>query len=163
MKNLQINCPEGYMIDHIKSNLNEGIIYFEEIKKSLDYNSISKDLFYGKQTLYIDDKGNIHYFTPSNQWSNSNNSTTKEQLEAILALNKLCNVAKYLNGDWVSVWNSNIRHYCIQYNTVEKKLSISCYQIDNIGAIFFKSKELALEAIQILGEATVIQALNLNH
>ncbi len=143
MEKLQINCPAGYEIDTDKSDLSKGIVYFKESKKYLSYNDVAKELFY-------------HNYE-------KNNSTTKEQLESILALNMLCNVAKHLNGDWLPKINSSGKHrnYCICFTS--NKFVIDDFTYVQHSNVYFKSKELALQAIEILGEETIMKALTLNH
>ena len=86
------------------------------------------------------------------------NASTKHQLECILAKNKLANVARYLNGDWDNFIND--RHYIIWMNPTGKNLHIAHSSLSSEhSTVIFKSKELAQQAIKILGEETVKLAL----
>lgn len=94
-----------------------------------------------------------------------NSSTSKEQLEAILALNQLCNVAKYLNKDWLPDFNNtNEKKYYFYIN--KNKLQTSWGWGDwwgDGGSVFFKSEKLIIKALEILGKETIKRALTLNH
>lgn len=87
-------------------------------------------------------------------------ATSQQQLQQIRALNKLMNVAKYLNGDWEPNWNDEFENkFCIHYAL--GKLYLSSKQRANYGCVYFKSEKLALQAIEILGEDEVKKALGI--
>jgi hypothetical protein len=161
-KSLKINCPPGYKIDMEKSNLNTGEIFFKKIT-DLAYENICKELFTEDTiTYYIDSYAGINSFQPAtnSERTHANNSVTKEQLESILALNKLCNVAKYLNNGGKPVFTGDTANYTITYY---QKLKIEAFASTNSSSVFFKSKELAEKAIEILGKEEIRKALTLNH
>ena len=131
---IEFQIPEGYVFD--KDNSTENVIRFKPIKKKVTYEDIIKKLYPGK-CYYI-----------------NNNHTSERQISQLLYLNKLMNVAKYLNGDWEPDWN----------NTNEDKFYICCLfgklstckkQRANHGCAAFKSEKLAYQAIEILGEEAV--------
>jgi hypothetical protein len=172
MENITINIPEGYEIDMEKSDLSKGIVQFKQIKEVLTYRDVSTALFGSKMAYWISLHGGIvkeeHGFL-SNLVEDKNNSSTKEQLESILALNKLCNVAKYLNGDWLP-YNRNNACWCLllvysrfdaKKVTIEVIISKDTFSQHSI--VYFKNKELAQQAINILGEGEIRKALTLNH
>ena len=104
MKTLNINCPEGYEINQEKSDLSKGIIEFKEIKKVISYEDVANKLF-GIFNYYIGADGSIEKDDEEIYYPNC--AKTRDQLQSILSLNKLCNVAKYLNGDWLPDFSSN--------------------------------------------------------
>lgn len=168
MKKLEINIPEGHEIDLDKSNLSKGIVFFKEVKRTLTYEGIANKLF-SKKTYWITDYGQINinqeglenYFT----CYNSNNADSREQLESILALNKLCNVAKYLNGDWLPRSHPDYVYYIqlgSEYSKISKTTSFGTGMCLS-SIVYFKTKELAQQAIEILGEKEIRKALTLNH
>lgn len=141
-KELKIEAPEGYEVDWDNSSIN--VIRFKPIKKKITYNDIYKELFLNSACSH---NGNI-------------NASSRPQLEQLLALNKLMNTAKYLNGDWEPDWNDanedKFYIYCLF-----GKLSICKKQRANHGCAAFESEELALQAIEILGEEEVKKALGI--
>lgn len=80
----------------------------------------------------------------------------RQKLEAI---NKLMNTAKYLNGEWKSNWEdlNEYKHSIIIINE-NITLDYNINRTNNI--IYFKTKELALQALEILGEKTIKLALS---
>jgi len=166
MNKLPISIPAGHEVDWEASKSSNEIIFK---KKGMSYEDVAKALFNQKQYFYTCHEGLIQegigrsINSPVRRIYDANNSTSSEQLEAIMELNKLCNVAKYKNGDWLPNWSdvSQKKHY--HYFTGEGELFIG-YVTDELHSIvFFKSKEAALEAIAILGEESIRKALTLNH
>ena len=160
MEKLQINCPEGYQIDQDKSNLSEGIVYFKEIKKQLTYDDVAKNLF-SKCYYYTAASGNIDKIKSlrTQEYYCSNNAASREQLESLLALNKSINVANYLNDDWIP--KTGQTKYFIYLS--DEELVIKTHNSVLYGLVYFKTKELAQQAIDILGEEEIKKALTLNH
>lgn len=80
-------------------------------------------------------------------------------LECILAKNKLATVAKYLNDGWKPIFDSSI------FLLKQTSTGVLTFEVANdscasgCGSIWFKSKDLARQAIKILGEETVKLAL----
>lgn len=155
-KELQIIAPEGYEIDKEKSSFEK--IVFKKVEEKLTYEKIANKLFKDKDHYYIDEDGTIILASTGCQCPN--NAPTKQQLNRLLALNKLMNVAYYLNDGWEPNWNNNIeRKYFIYYVSIDKIFKIEYNTIVNYGIVYFKSKELAEQAIEILGEETIKLAL----
>ena len=136
--------------------------YKEEELKSLTYEDICKELF-KNQYFYISGAGKIFLGDIQSYILNSNNATSNRQLEKLLAINKLVNVAKYLNNGWEPNWincnNTNYPLYGICYNTVLNKLSVFKYTFVSDSKVYFKTSELAQKAIEILGEDTIKLAI----
>lgn len=159
MKTLNINCPEGYTIDQDKSDLVKGIVHFKKCKKIETYEEVAKILLKHKY-YYICNTGIINNISGNLlEYHHPNNSTTRGQLESILALNKLCNVAKYLNNGWLPSFDK-VKYYIIANKDI---LMISPYNNIMGSHVYFKSEKLAQQAIDILGEDVIKQALILNH
>lgn len=118
--NLTIIPPEG-----MEAYQEENEIKFRPIKKSLTYKDIAEKLFYNKNSYYTDDYGNIQESKLEfnlNLITNLNNFTSRRQAQKLLAINKLMNVAKYLNGDWQPNWeNGDEKKYYIYIVLVHKK------------------------------------------
>lgn len=158
-KSFIVSIPEGYKIDKEKSTF-EKIVFKKKFIQTASYTDIAQYLFYNKTTFYIDGAGQIDNFVCSNiQFVfDANNCTSKKQAEKLLAINKLMNVAKYLNGDWEPNWETAELKYTfvVLYN----KLRIHDLHSSNFSSVYFKSKELAKKAIEILGEDTIKLALS---
>ena len=97
-KEVKIQVPDVYEID--KENSTFECIKFKSIKKDITYNDICNTLFAEKQwCFYTTTDGGIRANTiDSSVISEKNNSTNKGQLEKILAMNQLLNIATYYNS-----------------------------------------------------------------
>ena len=158
MKDLTIIPPKGFEIDTELSNLSRGIIKFKEIPKVITYNDVADKLFRDKSGYYTDFSGEIKKIVGIGSSAyNSNLATTREQLESILALNKLCNVAEYLNEGWKLTPSKP--YICIYYDYHKKELRTGEWSNHRYTQSVFKNKDLALKAIEILGEDVVKLAL----
>ena len=87
--------------------------------------------------------------------------TSEKQLEQLLAINKLMNVAKYLNGDWKINWRSKQEKYYIVYDYWKYVLTVTCSNCFQSTLVYFESPSLAKQAIEILGEEEVKKALGI--
>lgn len=155
-KELKIEIPEGYEIDKENSSFEK--IVFKKVKKTLTYEQVTDKLFKNKNHYYTDEDGNV--IEANKGWHCPNVAPTEYQLARLLALNKLMNTAYYLNDGWEPNWNNNIeRKYFIYYVSIDKIFKIESNTIVNYGIVYFKSKELAKQAIEILGEETIKLAL----
>lgn len=161
-KEVKIQVPEGYEID--KENSTFELIKFKPIKKVLTYEDVAEELFKDKKGYYTNKFGTIlPDVLYDSQYLYINNCTSEKQVQKLLAINKLMNVARYLNGDWQPNWGNNDGHEYKYYlfidypgNKIEIAYIVSCCS----DGIYFKSEELAQQAIGILGEETIKLALS---
>ena len=93
-KEIKINVPEGYEID--KENSTFECIKFKPIKKELTYEDMAEELF-SDIGFYIISNGGIIPFDKTVGKDDKNNATNKNQLERLLSLNQLLNIAEYYN------------------------------------------------------------------
>lgn len=115
-------------------------------------------MFQYENHYYIDSNGKIKEISLG--WHCPNAAPTEHQLQRLLALNKLMNTAYYLNDGWEPNWDDNAqRKYFIYYNNDDKAFTIDVNTYFNNGVIYFKSIELAQQAVEILGEETIKLAL----
>ncbi len=154
-KETKIIPPKGYEID--KENSTFECIKFK--KKSLTYEDVENNLFCGNGYYYITSDGRINYDN-CYRYFDPNTATSEKQLEKLLAINKLMNVAKYLNGDWKPNYDCGYEpkyFICLnKHNELIIDYLCTVVQCD----IYFKTKELAQQAIDILGEDTICLALS---
>lgn len=101
-KELKIQVPEGYEID--KENSTFECIKFKSIRNDITYKDICKKLF-GKGYYYFGDRGEIREIVEFDDktCADRNNAAYIKQLDKILALNQLLNIAEYYNN----IHNSN--------------------------------------------------------
>lgn len=153
---LTIEIPSDKEIDWKESEKQNKIVLKD---KQLTYEDICKKLFNG-ETYYINTSGKICSANITQQYvTDPNNATTKHQLECILAKNKLANVAKYLNDGWKPTVGDTA-WYIISYGHNNIDIVDADFQHSHCSSrIIFKTKELAKQAIEILGEETIKLAL----
>lgn len=146
-------CPEGYELDKEKSTI-ENLVFKPKKESYLD---ISKKLFYQKRAFYFSKFGGIaSAVICDGTYCDPNNCTSEKQLRKLLAINQLMNVAKYLNGNW-KPGQINFKYTIII--TRDNKVSIGATHLNN-EIVYFKTEELAKEAIEILSEETIKLALS---
>lgn len=155
MNKLEIEIPVGKEVDWEASAKQKQIVLKD---KQLTYEDVCNKLFKGGH-YYTDEDGKL-CFNDVCVTICPNNATTKHQLECLLAKNKLVNVAKYLNDGW----EPNLKKdygYCIEFGLCGHLVTDQCAVVCpySLGKTIFKSKELAQQAIQILGEETIKLAL----
>ena len=156
MKQITITVPDNC---ELKQDGNTYTIVEKENK--LSYEDIAKNLFMNKSAYYIDSRGSVIF--PSllsiDTCADSNNCTSKKQAKKLIAINKLMNVAKYLNCYWKPDWNDLHKRKYYIYSNNNNILLISETISNHSANIYFKSEELAKQAIEILGEETIKLAL----
>lgn len=141
-KEIKIKVPEGYEIDRENSTLE--CIKFKPIKK-LTYEDVVEELF-SNSYYYVN--GCCKIVTgPIESKYDKNNATNKKQLEKLLALNQLLNIAEYYNKTSPIVGKST---YSIKLDERNSKYFISdCNNFFVRGLIpMFNRKEDAKSVIE---------------
>lgn len=150
-QSLEFKIPEGYVLD--KNNSTENVIRFKPIKKKITYEDVINNIKatnIGVSVQHGLTKIGKDFFI-----------TSEKQLEQLLAINKLMNVAKYLNGDWKINWRSKQEKYYIVYDYCKYVLTVTCTNCFQSTLVYFESPSLAKQAIEILGEDEVKKALGI--
>lgn len=159
MNKIEIEIPVGKEVDWEASAKQKQIVLKD---KQLAYEDVCKELFkngycytdaYGR--IMADGHNQVFLIEP-------NTATTRHQLECILAKNKLANVARYLNGNW-KPGKTDLGHFdaYVLFCTPNKDYIgyIKIRDCAHHSNVLFKSKELAQEAIEILGTEVIKLAL----
>lgn len=137
-KELKIQAPEGYEIDKENSTLE--CIKFKPIKKYITYKDICNTLFTREWGFFISTSGDIEeemfdYYVANEK----NNATNRKQLEKVLALNQLFNIATY--------YNSKVKEpddlYTINYNKLYSSyyVSPSTSYVTDITVLFARKED----------------------
>lgn len=155
-KEIKITVPEGYEID--KENSTFECIKFK--KKVLTYDDVAEKLFKDRIIYFIGNEAKIDTYAPDKDTIYlANNAISGKQLKRLLAINKLMNVAEYLNDGWKPNWkDSTVKWYLLWQACDEQLCTIDLSHIQYPGPAF-KTRDLALQAIEILGEEEVKLAL----
>lgn len=150
MKQITITVPDNCELKQ------DGNTYTIVEKEKLTYEDIAKELFKCDKAHYTCSSGIIQVSTCAS--INPINCTSQKQAEKLLAINKLMNVAKYLNDGWQP--DFDCKHDYKYYIALTYDILKICNgQTLQCGDIYFKSRELAEKAIEILGEETIKLAL----
>lgn len=138
-KELKIQVPEGYEIDKEKSTFE--CIKFKPIKKYITYETICEELFNKtKFNFYISGSGAIGKSTLDTDMVYKNSAINKKQLERILALNQLLNIAEYYNR----LHTTNIKSTAIEYDGVNQTYytsGISFKYLRGVSAVFNRKED----------------------
>lgn len=139
-KELKVQVPEGYEID--KENSTFERIKFKPIKKGIRYRNICYDLFsreptYAQGGYYIDNGGYVSFgsYYSNDSLCRKSNATNRKQLERILALNQLLNIAEYYN----TLHPTCVNHTTIEHdgvNNIYYTSEVSTKYLRGISAIF---------------------------
>ena len=150
IEEIKITVPEGYKID--KENSTFECIRFK--KKGLTYKDVAEKLFEDKECYYLRQGAEIFAYIPNlSSIPLANNATSEKQLQRLLAINKLMNVAEYLNEGWKPDWKDPLKSkWYILWDSCSSKFEIGYRNSYISGPIYFKTPDLALQAIEILGE-----------
>ena len=132
-KEFKIKVPKGYEIDTENSTFN--CIKFKPIKKDITYEDVCNSIF--ETGYYINNRSEIIRINDfvDDVRMDKNNATTGKQLERLLALNQLLNIAEYYNKNATEF---NVRYH-IYYNIVNR-----CYKVISCNSSSFV---YSLEAI----------------
>ena len=119
-KEQKIKVPEGYEIDQENSTFER--IKFKLIKKDITYKDVCNAILKNKTNYYINNAGRIKDVILETQIYDKNNTTNRKQLERLLALNQLLNIAEYYN----KVHSDNTNPCTIVYCKQTKKYNPTC-------------------------------------
>lgn len=138
-KELKIQVPEGYEID--KENSTFECIKFKSIRNDITYKDVCKKLF-EKGYYYFGDRSDIREIVEFDDktCADRNNAAYIKQLDKVLALNQLLNIAEYYNN----LHTTNIKSTAIEYDRVHQKYytsGISIKYLRGISAIFNKAED----------------------
>ena len=119
----------------------------------ITYDDISKELFLEKKIFFIlgkdIDSGTAH----DENYDDLDNCTSEAQAKRMAAFNKLQNIAKYLNDGWMPKFDSKNYNWHIVLNG--DKYDSAYNMFANDGSVYFKSKDIVIEAIRLMGEESL--------
>ena len=119
----------------------------------ITYDDVLKELYYKKTAYWVSSSNIKHATTGEGSYNDINNCASKAQCKRMVAFNKLQNIAKYLNKGWNPDFpGSNNYTICKNYAGGYSLLGNRKRQA---GAIYFMTKDLANEAIRLMGEESL--------
>lgn len=119
----------------------------------ITYDDVLKELYYEKTAYWVSSSNIKHTKTGEDSYNDINNCASEAQCKRMVAFNKLQNIAKYLNKGWNPDFpGSNNYTICKNY---AGEYSILGNRKRQAGAIYFMQKDLANEAIRLMGEESL--------
>lgn len=118
------------------------------VRQKIEGDAKAHDAEEGKPITYDDICKKL--FLDKIAYKKSVKCTTPEQVKCMTAFNKLQNIAKYLNGDWMPDFDGNNKNWFIRIEN--GKYVARFFKWFNNGSVYFKSEEAAYEAIRLMGE-----------
>lgn len=119
----------------------------------ITYDEVLKELYYKKTAYWVNNTRISYAITNENGYNDINNCASEAQCKRMVAFNKLQNIAKYLNKGWKPDFCSHERKWSIIKD--EESYSPVYIITTNDANVYFKSKDLALEAIRLMGEESI--------
>lgn len=115
----------------------------------ITYDDICKKLFFNKTAYWVCGK-NIEEGVIREFYNDSDNCTSVAQVKRVVAFNKLQNIAKYLNKGWKPDFCNTEKKWAIIKH--KEGFSPKYIMMTNDANIYFRDKDLANEAILLMGE-----------
>ena len=148
--NLQFFFAEDGKLMVRKKTEHENVHNKEEEGNPITYDDICKKLFCNNKIYWAyKDDIDSDIASPSN-YKDVYNCTSEAQVKRLIAFNKLQNIAKYLNGNWKPDFDGNHENWSIT-KTGDDFLATYTRNV-NKANVYFKSRDLTLEAIRLMGE-----------
>lgn len=140
---------EGKLMVRKKHAQNDHPQNEETQEKPITYDDVLKELYLGKTAYWVYDKSIESGKQSSYNFEDAVNCTSVAQAKRMVAFNKLQNIAKYLNGNWKPDFDGNHENWSIT-KTGDDFLATYTRNV-NKANVYFKSRDLTLEAIRLMG------------
>lgn len=121
--------------------------------KPITYDEVLKELYYGKTAYWVGNTRISYAITNENSYNDINNCASEAQCKRMVAFNKLQNIAKYLNKGWKPNFCIGDKKWCIIKEG--EGFSPKYIRMINDANIYFRDKDLANEAIRLMGEESL--------
>lgn len=120
---------------------------------SITYDDILKELYLNKTAYWAcGEKAIAQRRQRSREHKDSVNCTSEAQAKRMIAFNKLQNIAKYLNGGWKPNFKDGSKNWYIYKDIL---YGVTFNYTRNQGSVYFKSADLANEAISLMGKESL--------
>lgn len=119
----------------------------------ITYDDICKELFLKKTVYWAANKDINSCVTNEHNYNDIDNCTSIAQAKRLAAFNKLQNIAKYLNDGWKPKFYENQKKWNIikDNDTFTARFTRLISRV----CVYFKSEDLAKEAIRLMGEESL--------
>lgn len=119
----------------------------------ITYDDILKELYLNKKVYFVRGKSIQLSTAGVCSYKDIDNSASEAQAKRLIAFNKLINIAKYLNKGWKPKFGCDEENWAI---VKDEEGFVPRYNMrTNDGSVYFKSDDLVLEAIRLMGEESL--------
>lgn len=119
----------------------------------ITYDDILKELYLNKKVYFVSGKSIQLSTADVCSYKDIDNSASEAQAKRLIAFNKLMNIAKYLNKGWKPKFGCDEENWAI---VKDEEGFVPRYNMrTNDGSVYFKSDDLVLEAIRLMGEESL--------
>lgn len=119
----------------------------------ITYDDILKELYLNKKVYFVSGKSIQLSTAGVCSYKDIDNSASEAQAKRLIAFNKLMNIAKYLNKGWKPKFGCDEENWAI---VKDEEGFVPRYNMrTNDGSVYFKSDDLVLEAIRLMGEESL--------
>lgn len=122
-------------------------------REPITYDEVLKELYYKKTAYWVNNTRISYAITNENGYNDINNCASEAQCKRMVAFNKLQNIAKYLNKGWKPDFRSPEKKWSIVKDG-ESYSPVYVLAINDAN-VYFKSKDLANEAIRLMGDESL--------
>lgn len=128
----------------------------------ITYDDILKKLYLNKTAYWAcGEKAISQRIQRSREHKDSVNCTSEAQVRRMAAFNKLQNIAKYLNNGWKPNFKDAEQKWFIAEQYFGEYQAKFTYSV-NYGIVYFKSEDLVLEAIRLMGKDSLNDLFSTN-
>lgn len=134
----------------------------EKEEETITYEQIAKDLYKDKSNIYywVGDGDETKLCSDDNDiYAELSNCMSIGQVKRLMAINKLQNIALYLNDGWHPNFKDKSKKYVI-VQVGKEVFDVFYTNTINDATVYFKTEELAKEAIKIMGEESLSDLFN---
>lgn len=119
----------------------------------ITYDDILKELYLNKKVYFVSGKSIQLSTADVCSYKDIDNSASEAHAKRLIAFNKLMNIAKYLNKGWKPKFGCDEENWAI---VKDEEGFVPRYNMrTNDGSVYFKSDDLVLEAIRLMGEESL--------
>lgn len=159
--NLQFFFAEdGKLMVRKKIEVDENPTNDDKEGKPITYDDVLRELYFNKTAYWISSTNIKHTTTGENTYNDIDNCASEAQAKRLYAFNKLQNIAKYLNKGWKPDFFDPEKKWVIVKDG--KSFSTRYNQSVNDADVYFKSEDLANEAIRIMGKESLNDLFSTN-
>jgi len=168
---VELTIPEGlevFISEDGKPMIYKKVEGDEEHKNTFTpaaYYQLAKELYQGVNTYYwnvdaINESESVNTYECETDFDCLFNCNSEAQVKRLMEFNKLQNIAIWLNNGWHPNFKDDTPKFCISRLPFSGGYGVVHNTNCNEGSVYFKTEELAKQAIDIMGEQSLADLFN---